>query len=55
MAKIKRPYIKIKAKPGRKAKATRQSYPLHLKPKARAWKLVDGMRTTDKKKIVGRL
>ena len=50
MAKTKRAYTKPKAKPGRKDKLTRQSFTLEIKAKARAWKLVDGMKTTAIKK-----
>ena len=50
MAKTKRTYTKPKAKPGRKVKLTQKSFTLEIKAKERAWKLVDGMKTTAIKK-----
>ena len=55
MAKSKRAYTKPKAKPGRKVKHRRQSFTLDLKSKARAWKLVDGMKTTAIRKKLNEL
>ena len=47
MAKRKKPFKQVKAKPGRKVPVKRRKYTLELKAKVRAWKKVDKMKTTD--------